>query len=478
MYKYRVRGIYATAIAKLLLDSGATLVDVSEKLSKRLGIPRNIDEPPHATVKVSERSPERIVIVGFRDAVKYAYTLITSRVPDAIGRLFEAGPYSTLKIVVAERRPNGDCIAESPIGSVQLVDSPCIVGEESYAHVVRVPQKPGELYVVRRGAAAVEDSVTLIDDKRGKVEFSEHIKDLRRRAELMALALQYSRRGYSVKWRSYADDAPTDKILADLDNALSKLSNMRSGVAVGESLAFVVFTRNSLRYLDSLRRQVIPTTPYHHQMKLCGIDERIVDTLDFISNHVELSQLEQALNDYFLQMLANQKSAIIVHAKPWEEYIEIGPLEILGVTSTQHGVVVVGLREIRTQGVYDGLDVPKEVGDKAYTFVFLEKPYTVHIYTSSDGKLKGVYINVNTPPIVCPDRIQYIDLLVDVVFHNEQLKVVDLDEFENFLKMGFNASYAEETAKKALNEISERGPSIIQSLLQALPQLQRQAPQV
>jgi len=478
MYKYRVRGIYATAIAKLLLDSGAALVDVSEKLSKRLGIPRNLDEPPHATVKVSERDPERIVIVGFQDAVKYAYTLITSRVPDTIGRLFEVGPYSTIKIVISERRPNGDCIAESPIGSVQLVDSPCIVGEESYAHVVRVPQKPGEPYVVRMGAAAVEDSVTLIDDKRGRVEFSEHIKDLRRKAELMALALQYSRRGYSVKWRSYADDAPTDKILADLDNAASKLSNLKGDVAVGESLAFVVFTRSSLRYLDSLRRQVVPTTLHHHQMKLCGIDERIVDTLDFISSRVELSQLERALDDYLLQMLASQRSAVIVHSKPWEEYLEIGPLEILGVISTQHGAAVVGLREIRAQGVYDGLEVPKEVGDKAYTFVFLDKPYTIHVYTSSDGRLKGVYINVNTPPIVCSDKIRYIDLLVDVVFRDEQLKVVDLDEFENFLKMGFDASYAEEVAKKALNEISERGLSIIQSLLRALPQLQRQAPQV
>jgi predicted aspartyl protease len=46
MYCYRVRGPYATALAKIILDAGFELVDVSKKIAERLGIERKSMQYP------------------------------------------------------------------------------------------------------------------------------------------------------------------------------------------------------------------------------------------------------------------------------------------------------------------------------------------------------------------------------------------------------------------------------------------------
>ncbi|HIE55679.1 MAG TPA: hypothetical protein EYP90_10940, partial [Chromatiaceae bacterium] len=68
-FRVRVRGIYATALSKLLLDrEDFQLVDVSPVLQKRLGIPANSEFPADVTVKTVEDCQDRLLVVGFPDA--------------------------------------------------------------------------------------------------------------------------------------------------------------------------------------------------------------------------------------------------------------------------------------------------------------------------------------------------------------------------------------------------------------------------
>jgi len=76
MVNVRVRGIYSTAVSKLLLEEGFKLVEASDKIIERLNIP--IDTSPcDATVKDTE-NPDEILVLGFPVEAK-EYLMYSSR---------------------------------------------------------------------------------------------------------------------------------------------------------------------------------------------------------------------------------------------------------------------------------------------------------------------------------------------------------------------------------------------------------------
>ncbi|MEM2412048.1 MAG: RNA-binding protein, partial [Desulfurococcaceae archaeon] len=74
MVSVRVRGIYATAISKILLESGFKLVEASEKVRERLGI--DLDAAPcDVTVKDCENVDE-LLVVGFPGEAGLVYKVL------------------------------------------------------------------------------------------------------------------------------------------------------------------------------------------------------------------------------------------------------------------------------------------------------------------------------------------------------------------------------------------------------------------
>lgn len=112
--------------------------------------------------------------------------------------------------------------------------------------------------------------------------------------------------------------------------------------------------------------------------------------------------------------------------------------------STELSVVMSGLvvetapqrvtvrREIRGQGQYDGLGVPKELGDYALSeFCAGSWKYETRYYTR-EGQVKGIYANVNTPIEIYSDRVRYLDLELDVVQRpGEQASIVDEPDLQH-----------------------------------------------
>ena len=62
--KARVRGIYATAITKILLDQGIMIVQATPIIRQRLNIPEN-NAAPDVTVKTTDDDPHTLLIIGF-----------------------------------------------------------------------------------------------------------------------------------------------------------------------------------------------------------------------------------------------------------------------------------------------------------------------------------------------------------------------------------------------------------------------------
>jgi protein associated with RNAse G/E len=93
-------------------------------------------------------------------------------------------------------------------------------------------------------------------------------------------------------------------------------------------------------------------------------------------------------------------------------------------------------RGIVGKGLYDGLGIPKEVGDKALTEVCEGRWWVIHRYLSSDGRVKGVYININTPPEIIPyNNVKYVDLGIDLLLKEGRVcKLVDTEEFRELIR--------------------------------------------
>jgi len=433
MARYRVRGIYATAIAKLLLDSGEELVDLSRQLASRFGMEQRAEIPPDATIKVSEEDPSTLVVIGFREAVERALEILETSVPFIITKVWEHGPYTSVKGRILGVR-DGRCIVETPIGVGEVVGlEECVEGSETWVHVVRVGDRP----VFRRGLACVGRTLVVVDDGMSRVTFSEHIRSYERRAELVTLAQEATRRGLSVRWRSAARSAPIDTILEDLKKGIEKVEQARSSneVVEGESIAFVRFTRCSKEILDDIRRLVLPTTPLHHTLKSSWRSD-VVDVLDVMSSAIPLDYMKRGVLKLLISRALENRFLEIVHRKPSGETYVLGRAEVVGsISNDVVGESIVLKRTMKSNGVYDGLGVEKEAGDIAMSIVPLDGWTVVHLYTSKKGEIKGMYININTPPeLVDGGRIEYIDLVVDVACINGECRVIDLEELEKSVK--------------------------------------------
>ena len=265
-FKFRVRGPYATALSKLILDTDNYLVDLSDQLAQRLGLPQRKNEVPNATIKVSDDDGDALVIIGKRDAVETALKIFKTGIPYISYELNIYGPYTTVMAKTLGTKDN-TCVAEFHNMLLLLQNSrSCDENTDVMVYIVKPATLRNTVAVAFKGIAIIKDTLVLLADGMGRVFFSEHIKDYKRKAELLALSNNIARQGYSIRWRSSAKNAQLEKIAKDLEEALEELKKISSRsysvgdvVAEGEAIAFVRLSRPSKEYLDGVRNSVVPT---------------------------------------------------------------------------------------------------------------------------------------------------------------------------------------------------------------------------
>jgi uncharacterized protein len=71
-------------------------------------------------------------------------------------------------------------------------------------------------------------------------------------------------------------------------------------------------------------------------------------------------------------------------------------------------------------------------GDRFVEIYFSDRWYNIfQIHDRNDESLKGWYCNITRPAVITPDRIEYIDLALDLlVFPDGRQLVLDQDEFD------------------------------------------------
>ena len=459
----RVRGIYATAISKILYDNGVELVDVSEQIARRLGIDQRRGEPADVTVKTDESDPSKLLVLGFPESVSAVGNILVRNIPDALVLKPKVGLYAAFKTKII-RKTNRECIVESPIGEALLVDeSDCNPGKVVCVTVVKTPIRPSERLVVSSRVRVVGKYA--IVGRGSRVSFSGFIRNKPRITELLNISTQYIRKGYSIRWRSNADEASLENIMNEIPQLIEllhkieeKLSNAQplEIIYTGEHMLFLELTYSSKQYLDNIRSRVLPTAPFHHALRAIENSyEGVVDLIDTFAEYIDKSDLEKWIREWIMKRLEYKKDLRIYHKSLYKKDVLLGEGIIENTAADKSKLRLIIKRLIRGKGTYDGLNIPKEPGDIAFTHITEGKWYVVHSYYSSDMlNQKGLYININTPPEVLPNgSITYLDLGVDIIKDSKGCRLIDTEEFRKLLIDGITTEDVIAKVAKAVDEI-------------------------
>lgn len=459
MIRVRVRGIYATALSKIFLDEGFLLADPSDVMRQKLSRPLP-EGPADATVKSLDEDADSLLIVASEwDAGRKIEETLVKRLEHLSIRRGKYGAYSTLIVKGAQ-----NCRATLPGGEVAVVQGGCPEeGRPLYAYVIREALEPSEEIIVRSGVAAVGTYVTVAKPGEG-VSFSEHLRDEQQRLAL-AEALGELPRLAHIRLRSNSKLASPAEVAAEARGLLERVSSILSSppsgepriISRGEYISIITLPMPAKLRLDEERSAVRPTIRFHHSLRAGGPEESAL--VDFAEEALRIGyaspDIGLAALSYILSLL-KEKKIVIHHATPDGRRLRLEPFEL---ESYDIKDLRIRLRRIfRSSGLLDGLNVEKRPGDYSVTTLDLSSWQVIHEYYTREGKLLGVYANINTPPELSLRGIRYLDLYVDVVKRpGEEPRIIDADQLREAAERGYitEALYrkAQEEAERAKRKL-------------------------
>ncbi len=436
-YKVRIRGIYATALTKLLIDKGFRIVQPSQVIVDRFSIEEPDYSPPDVTIRDSDNIRGAITLIGKCNAVNEVLRVFSEVSQDLIIWKCKVPLHRVVRGVVKKVESSRVVVDLGEVeGILPTLSAPLYrEGDVIPVTVVKTALRDNEEVILSNDIRLDTDYVSIVPG--GKVYLSRHIRDAEKKAELLSLGMMFLDKlsGYGIKWRSSAQYAEYSKLVEELQKAIERFNEIRSTVYTsepytiiqdGDCIVEVLPSYGFRRYMDDIRNSVIPTLVHHHSLKMYLRKTTIIDYTEHILSYVSDSRdsVSKALLDY---IFFRKYSIIIRHVKPSGEIVKIGPAVVIEYSNGEFLLY----RKLKPGGVLDGLGIEKEEGDYAITHAKIGNYYLVHAYFSRDKKLKGVYINVNTPIEPVKDGIYYIDLYIDIVRkYNEEPRIVDQDEFE------------------------------------------------
>jgi hypothetical protein len=491
MSAVRIRGIYATALTRRLLDAGYEVVDASGAIDRRFDA-EFAGTPPAATVETT-RDCQGVGISGARDAVADLRETLAGVGVDALDWPDPAPTGSVSNAEVTGTRGDG-AVLDLPGGATGYLpfddaDGYVDVGDRLRVQV-REPQPPWRDFDPSLGTGIrVEDPGGYLRLERGEEGIRANASEadataLARTTELLDVEVP---EGWGLRWERAAVDADLSERGTALERAIERATEIDEAIedapdpedatprpiVTPNATAWVWFGRQSRLALDAQRRTVATTIPGHHRIKAAdesasaGVDLAEALAEDGIGAAADTDATDASHADdgdgFPFDAVARQFGPLegdrlaIHHGKPDGRRLVLGTGEVTGFDPD--GAVTVE-REISSSGEYDALGTTREPGDVAVTKLQEGRWWYPTIYRGAEGERKGTYVNVCTPVELFPDAATYVDLHVDVVNPPEgEVAVVDEDELDEAVDEGHVgqdlADRAKNVAEKVQRALSE-----------------------
>jgi hypothetical protein len=459
--KAKVRGIYSTALTRLLLDSGFEIVQPSFAIIQRFSLHENSALPD---IEIKDRYDlQGVRALGKFDAISVFQSVLQSAFDDVLARRWPVsvdGIY-TGRIVDEDEETVYVDIGNEVTGWLPKSETSQLGAEHVVVQVER--KRMGAKHpVLTSQLKIVREYAILAQNCNGGVSLK--IRDLNKRCELYELGKTLAPENWGIIWREPSANQSRETlenevtILAEKARILNEKVSSEAPVLLVDGSFFmdVEFPSLSKKRLDQLRASVAETLPDHHFYKSCG--GAISSALEMAEKLLEKGEDKSKVEEWFKEQILRESpeegsTAEVEHVKPSGYVFYLGQATIDCIDETH----VKYSRIIRSNGSYDGLDVAKEAGDKATSEARLGEWYITTRYFSKDGELKGTYVNINTPVEVYPDAIRYVDLEVDVcILPNGAVKVLDMEKLEKAFEKGIISQKLFAKVKETVKKILEK----------------------
>lgn len=467
--RIRIRGIYSTALTKLFLDNGFDIVQPSLEIAERFSL--NPERYLSPQIDVVDRYDKQ----GINAEVLYNLTqkfidILFNNFSDVIIRKSRVQKGAIYKGIVYRPAPKGGYLVKItpqqdawlPINDSKKQE--VTLGDPVVVEVKGVEESTG-IPRVSTQISIPGDFAVLISEE--SVRVSHKIKG-NARDKLIELGKILRPEGWGIIWRTGAMNAEIAELQEEIEllsNEAKKLVELaRNAPALvkireGFDLLDIVFPGESKNILDKIRSEVFPTIKNHHWLK--SYANSLTKIIDFAEKYLTGEVAIDTLNKAVHEMVKNEflpkegKLLKIHHLKPNGREVVLGPAKVVMVDD-EEGFEYRMFRRFMPGGYYDGIGAPKEAGDYGVTLVKLFDKKLITAYFSVDNKLKGIYVNINTPIEVYPDGFKYIDLEIDVVLNKDnQIQILDTQKLDKYVEEGIISVNLANVAKNYANELKE-----------------------
>jgi len=448
--KVKVRGIYTTALTKILTENGFELANPSKIINERFNITEN--KEPADTLVYDKEDLNGITISG--TYAEKIVELLNKNFFDISVRKNETGMIYCGKIKRIETKykkiwmdlGNG----EEGILSLQNYWGFLRDGEKV---LVQVKNSIRGLKILSTQLRIFGENMILIKD--GFTKVSDYISSKKERDRLRKLSSSVKLEGWGVLWKSLAEGKSDEELISELNSLVAQESEIKESfgqmtdpgvVKEGLKVYFVDFGSMAKQALDQIRKNVITTVVGHHFLKAGGytILTDFAESLDGIDNDIVKRKINKVLQNEGPQPGQRYR---IIHKKPGtKDVVFNGIIKEVGDSITVK-------RLLHSGGRLDGIGGSIDEGDYAITTFKPGSWKTTHKYFNKDGYPKGVYININTPIEVYPSFARNIDLEVDVVEKDDKREIVDVEKLEMVRSAGIIKSELADKALQIANEI-------------------------
>ncbi len=495
MYNVFIRGIYSTALTKLFKDSEYNIVYPSPPIRDRFQLEEfstDWENPFSKQIIINDRyDREGISVTTTKeiwDEIKDTFPINRTNFPHILVYRAKFPLNSVYKgIVISSNKAKNYSLArltpedqnqdtETDLHfttTIGRINKWLKIGTEDIFQVSY--EDVGQTYAyLNQGYTVSGDLAVLMPyNKRGLI--SKKIKDKKERTRLGNVISDVSTQDFGMLIRTVAQHADKIEILREIQKLREKLLEIESLVNQSKNQVGEIYSNNiSINFLfpnttkykfDNLRDSIIATLPLHHEIKAsANIGDRLpLKTLLLIEEILAESgskgctetTKEKFLAFYSSNLYAPRQILDINHYKINGRILHLQPGQIkkIGRLHNPNRLQVIIRRHMKSQGNYDGLEIPVEEGDYAIGIYEQGNWFAETSYYSKENELKGKYFNINTPIVFRPNGIHYFDLEIDVLEPlNRKREIIDKELLDKAYEMSI---ISEELYTKAINVANE-----------------------
>ncbi len=304
--KAKVRGIYSTAISKILLDAGIQIVDPAKVLVERLHIAKS-EEPPDVEIK-DLKNKAGIAISGSN--VEEVANIIVDRLKSVVlNKSYKGRIY--VGIIKGTDNENKYIVVDTPDGE-GLVDMRSFWGYVKPGNKILVQFKG-----INREKLSLSTQIRLFGNdcviiNNGFNKISPNIRSRDARNNLIRITKELNIKDKGILWKSSAAKKDENALKEEINKLIEEYKKIEKEfeestetkiLNSGVEKIYIFFTKSSFAELDKIREEVLPTLPEHHLLKSAQYSE-VVDILENIEELRSLGKenltqtIEKTLRQY------------------------------------------------------------------------------------------------------------------------------------------------------------------------------------